>query len=126
MKIELDSHDSSINVINSYSTNGIVVKNILYQNSLIVSPTEILEDWSPQSLTDLTLAHLQPVINLSPEIVLIGTGERLQFPAMEITEAFLGRRIGVEVMDTGAACRAYNFLAGEGRLVIAALFRPGA
>jgi uncharacterized protein len=60
---------------------------------------------------------------MSPEIVLIGTGKTLQFPDHAVNAILLEQNIGVEIMDTGAACRAYNFLAGEGRLVIAALLR---
>ena len=126
MKIELDSHDSDLNIIKSYSTDGVMVKNTLYQSSIIVSPQQVVDNWPPRVLSDLVIAHFNQVIDMSPEIVLLGTGSRIQFPDREILDFILLKNIGVEVMDTGAACRAYNFLAGEGRLVIAALLHPEA
>jgi uncharacterized protein len=125
MKIELDTAKANINIIKSYSADGVMIKNTLYQGSIIVSPGQIVLDWAPEAPADLSISHFNPILDLSPEIVIIGTGNRLQFPARDIIDSFLIRNIGVEVMDTGAACRAYNFLAGEGRLVVAALIDPG-
>ena len=126
MKIELDTLSSDKNVIHSYSGNGIVIRNTLYQNSVIVSPDRIIDDWQPQRFTELALHHFNEIIGMSPEIVLVGTGIRLQFPDNNILAAMTGKNIGVEIMDTGAACRAYNFIAGEGRRVVAALLRMDA
>jgi uncharacterized protein len=126
MKIELDTHDAALNIIKSYSRDGVIIKNTLYQNSIIVSPDTVIEDWAPAAFSDLAVSHFSGIIKLSPEIVLIGTGERIRFPDGSILDAMLTRHIGVEVMDTGAACRAYNFLAGEGRVVFAALLQPAA
>jgi uncharacterized protein len=123
MKIELDTPASGKNVIQSYSSKGIVIKNTLYQNSIIVSPDRIIDDWQPRSFAELRIDHFGAIIGMSPEIILIGTGARLQFPDKDILGSILGKNIGVETMDTGAACRAYNFIAGEGRLVVAALLR---
>ena len=121
MKIELDSNSTGINIISSYSKDGIVIDGTVYQKSIVISPNEIIDDWSPQSFSDLMLDHFQEIIGLSPEILLIGTGQMLRFPEDRVLELLMKNKIGVEVMDTGAACRAYNFIAGEGRLVIAAL-----
>lgn len=121
MKIELDNLSPDLNLIQAYGPTGILIKNTPYPGSLIVSPDRILDRWEPRQVSDLTLAHIRSLIDLSPEIVLLGTGKRLQFPAPEILAALHHIHIGVEVMDTAAACRAYNFIAGEGRRVIAAL-----
>ena len=84
-----------------------------------------MEDWGPSNINNLDQDHLTDIFNTKPELVLIGTGSKLSFPHNKILDAILLKNIGVEVMDTGAACRAYNFIAGEGRIVTAALFHPG-
>lgn len=121
MKIQLDSPSADRNMIQSYSPAGIIINNVLYQHSLIISPEHIFENWSADSPAMLLPSHFIPVIEQQPELVLIGTGKRLQFPDQEILALIMGKNIGVEVMDTAAACRAYNFIAGEGRKVIATL-----
>jgi uncharacterized protein len=126
MKIELDTNLAQINIINSYSIDGVTIKSTLYQNSIIVSPEQIQENWAPENFNELNISHFKKIVEFSPEIVLIGTGNTLRFPEKHILDSMLTKQIGVEVMDTGAACRAYNFLAGEGRVVMAALLKPDA
>lgn len=123
MKIELDTQAAATNIIRAYSRDGIVIRETLYQDSIIVSPGLIIEDWPPQNLSALRPDHFDEIIRHLPEIILIGTGKQLQFPNSDITGPLLDLNIGVEVMDTGAACRAYNFIAGEGRVVFAALLK---
>ncbi len=91
--------------------------------SLIVSPTHLITDWPPQILADLQTEHWQQVLSLRPEVVLLGTGSRLAFPQPAVLSACYQAGIGVEVMDTGAACRTFNILAAEGRNVVAALLQ---
>ena len=81
----------------------------------------IVEHWQPRSLGSMTEADFGMLAGLGVEIVLLGTGKRLCFPHPRLTAPLLNRRIGLEVMDTGAACRTYNILSGEGRNVAAAL-----
>ncbi|MGR6034364.1 MAG: Mth938-like domain-containing protein [Candidatus Nitrosoglobus sp.] len=88
--------------------------------SVIVVPGR-LQKWPPDSLLELKEAHFQSLLDLEPEIVLIGTGDRLHFPAPYLVEPLLRHQVGVEFMDTAAACRTYNILVGEGRRVVAAL-----
>lgn len=108
-------------VIRSYDQGCIVVNERSFHRSLIVAPELFDPDWEPQSLAELSPSHLDPVIALKPEVVLLGTGLRLQFPAREITALMRQRAIGIEVMNTAAACRTYNLLMSEGRAVAAAL-----
>ena len=61
--------------------------------------------------------HFERVVDLEPELVIFGAGARLRFPPPQYTQGLLKRGIGVEVMDTAAACRTYNVLLGEGRRV---------
>ena len=121
MKIELDSRLSGRNMIDSYSAEGVLIRETLYRDSLIVSPDRIVGDWAPRALEELDRGHFTQILEMSPEIILLGTGARLSFPDEELLAPMLRKGIGVEVMDTGAACRAYNFIAAEGRIVVAAL-----
>jgi len=125
MKIELDEMLSGKNRIEAYSGGGLWVNAIRYDSSLIVTPEEIFTDWPPQSPDDLAAQHMQRLVDTEPEVLLLGTGARLQFPNDATLQPLFQARIGFEVMDTGAACRAYNFIMGEGRWVVAALMRPG-
>ena len=73
----------------------------------------------------LSAADLEPLFALHPEVVLLGTGAKQVFPASDVRQAFAARRIGLEVMDLGAACRTYNILVQEERRVAAVLFPAG-
>lgn len=121
MKIELDTHAPDRNIIEAYSATGIIINKVQYQNSIIICPGQIIENWHPRCSSELTVADFDRIMELSPELVLLGTGNRLQFPDQKILISILSENIGIEVMDTAAACRAYNFIAGEGRKVVAAL-----
>jgi uncharacterized protein len=101
-----------------------MIKNTLYKGNIIVSPSLIIEDWKAEDINNIDLDHLNVIFETQPELVLFGTGNNLIFPQNDILDSIRLRRIGVEVMDTGAACRAYNFIAAEGRLVTAILFKP--
>ena len=121
MKIELDSDAVGKNRIRAYSSKGLLIGDTLYQSSVIVTAENIVTDWPPQRFADLALQHITVLVELTPEIVLLGTGRQLLFPDNSILTPLVAENIGFEIMDTGAACRAYNFLMGEGRRVAAAL-----
>jgi uncharacterized protein len=89
--------------------------------SVVIMPARVLRDWPPQRLTEATRAHFEAIAALDPELVLLGSGKRLRFPDRGLLAPLSERGIGVEVMDTGAACRTYNILMAEGRAVAAAL-----
>ena len=90
--------------------------------SLALAPDRLIEDWpAPASAAALEPAPLQPLLELSPELVVLGTGARQVFPPAAVMAACLSRGIGIEVMDNAAAARTYNVLAGEGRRVVVAL-----
>ena len=77
--------------------------------------------WNCQQFEQLTAEHFTVLGNLKPELVIFGSGARLRFPPPAFLRALMDARIGLETMDTLAACRTYNILAGEGRHVVAAL-----
>ena len=78
-------------------------------------------DWNCARFEDLTEQHFTQLAATQPELVIFGSGTRLRFAPPAFMRALMCNRIGVETMDTLAACRTYNILAGEGRRVIAAL-----
>ncbi len=121
MKIELDSFVGTSNKIDAYNIGQVTIAGNIYQSSLLISHDKIVSDWSPQSLSELATTHLEQIIALGPEIVLLGTGKNLIFPSDSVIGPIIEQNIGFEVMDTGAACRSYNFLINEGRPVVAAL-----
>ena len=121
MKFELDDNPLGTNRITAYSAAGVVVSDTCYSNALIVTPDTVIPDWPPRVLADIALQHMQQLLQLQPEIILLGTGSNLCFPAQELLHPVQVAGVGVEVMDTGAACRAYNFLSAEGRRIVAAL-----
>jgi uncharacterized protein len=123
MKIELDDNPLGKHRINAYSRDGLVISETRYTGSVIVTPDSIINDWGPRTFADLAVQHIQALVNLEPEIILLGTGASLQFPDDDILQPVYSGEIGLEIMDTGAACRAYNFLSAEGRKVIAALLQ---
>lgn len=121
MKLQLDTGSGSHTIL-SYTVTAIRLPQHTLERSFIVCPDRLIADWAPQTLAELTPAHLDPVLALDPEIVLLGTGARLCFPAADIIAPLRARQIGFEVMGTAAACRCYNILLSEGRRVVAALF----
>jgi len=89
--------------------------------SAVISPRRLIEDWPAQTPGEINMAQLAPILAMKPEIVLFGTGSHLQWPPAATIAALHELGIGVEVMDTAAACRTYNILMLEGRRVAAAL-----
>jgi len=107
--------------INSYQRNqALVVNEQVYHSSLIISPNR-LETWSAAAFETLTVADFEQVFAFKPRILLFGSGASFRFPAPALLAVLYQAEIGVEVMDTGAACRTYAVLTAEGREVAAAL-----
>lgn len=124
MHIQLETGGKA-NIIRTYAPGHIVVNQATYTRSLIVLPGQVIPDWPPQVFGDLTATHFETLNALAPEIVVLGTGQRQQFPRAELLAPLIKAGIGWEVMDSGAACRTYNILMSEGRNVAAALLMIG-
>ena len=90
--------------------------------NLIISSGAIHFKESPENYESLDKSHIEFALDFEPEILLLGTGDRIQFPVAEIMSIPATRGIGMEVMDTAAACRTYNILMAEDRRVAAVLF----
>jgi len=121
MKITLQT-GPGVNLIRSFAPGELRVGEDVIRSSCLVAADSIATDWPPQRLAELTVAHLDRVLALQPEIVIIGSGTKQCFPDRAILTALLSKRIGVEVMDTAAASRTYNVLVAEDRRVVAAMF----
>jgi uncharacterized protein len=120
MRLTLDA-DPGLNLFRSYANGEVRVGQQVIRNSCIVTASALEASWPPRSVEELTEAHLEAIFALTPQLVLLGTGATQKFPAAAIRGAFAQRRIGLEVMDVGAACRTFNLLVQEGRRVAAAL-----
>lgn len=120
MKLHLNSAEGQ-NVITAYGEDHIQVNGTRYQHSLIVLPEQVLRDWPVPSFEQLLAEHFLPLLEQRPEIVLLGTGSRHRFPHPALYGALIQAGIGVEIMNTGSACRTYNILVSEGRRAAAAL-----
>jgi uncharacterized protein len=107
--------------VTSYGPGWVAVNGEVFNSSLIISSTAGRFVWDCANFDDLQASHFEQLASMDAELILFGSGERLRFPQPQWLESLYARRIGVETMDTQAACRTYNFLTGEGRRVVAAL-----
>ena len=93
--------------------------------SFILSPHRLIEDWPVVDVRTLSVADLQPLWALEPELILLGSGAAQAFPPAQVLAASLGRGIGLETMTNAAAARTFNVLASEGRRVVAGFVLGG-
>jgi uncharacterized protein len=112
--------------IKAVSVQGIQIGEHWYQTSLILSADHLIPDWALDRVENCTSKLLEPLFELRPDVVLLGTGTRQHFLPAEMMMEFYQRGVGVEVMATDAACRTFNVLVSEGRSVVAALMQSGA
>jgi len=121
MKFTLET-TSRVNLIRGYSAQEIRIGEQRLQTSCIVSADHLVTEWAPKTFGELAPEHLESILALKPELVLLGTGATQRFPPAAIRSAFTMKGVGLEVMDLGAACRTFNILVQEERRVVAALF----
>lgn len=107
--------------IRSFSKEGIVVKDELHRESLVLSAETLLPAWPVRSMAELEEKHLQPLIDLEPEVAILGTGMKQAFLHPQLVMKFYEKGIGFEAMTSEAACRTFNVLVSENRRVAAAL-----
>jgi uncharacterized protein len=120
MKLDLNDNPDSYR-IRAYAKGRITVNDEVLESSFIVMPDRLQRDWPPQQFSELRREHFDILAGLNPDIVLLGTGKILSFPAPELTVTLMECDIGLEVMTTDAACRTYDILLREERKVAAAL-----
>lgn len=120
MKFQPDTPEG-VNVITRHEPGRVWVGAAAYDHSLLLPWSGAVVAWPAAAFGELGAAHFERVLALAPEVVIFGSGARLRFPPPAWLRALIDARIGVETMDTAAACRTYNVLASEGRAVVAAL-----
>ena len=103
---------------------AVVVVDRPFTASIILARDKVIDDWGVADVAAMTPKDVEPILALQPDVVLLGTGARQQFPSQEVLAAFLQRGVGVEVMDNAAAARTWDILASEGRNVVAAFILP--
>jgi len=108
------------NRFTGYGRGYVMVNNTRYEKNIIVLPERLIA-WGVAAFDALGAPEFEFLANLAPEIVLLGTGSSLRFPHPSLSQSLAAAGIGLEVMDTPAACRTYNILMAEGRKVAAAL-----
>jgi len=124
MKLQPDK--SSAQTITGYGEDWIAVDGQPVRHSLVISSDGTRRIWGSGQFSALTAEDFAQLAGFDAELVVFGSGARLRFPPAAWLVPLMARRIGLETMDTMAACRTYNILSGEGRRVVAALLLPNA
>ena len=109
------------NAFTGYGPGYVDINRVRYEQNLVAMPGAIVTGWAPHGFENLTREDFAQLLEMKPEIVLLGTGERIRFPHPRLSADLVAARIGLDVMDVKAACRTFNVLAAEGRVVAAAL-----
>jgi len=112
------------NAFTGYGKGYVLVNGSRHESSVVVVPDAPVAGWDVEAVGDLDEARIARLAALDVEVLLIGTGDRLEFPSPRLLLPFAQAGVGTEIMDTPAACRTYNILMGEGRKVAAALIIP--
>lgn len=120
MKFQPDFLDG-VNTIVRHDGARVWVGARAYQGSVVVPWTGEVRAWPPAGFDQLEQAHFDALLQDGPELVIFGSGPRLRFAPPALLRSLIERRIGIESMDTAAACRTYNVLVSERRSVVAAL-----
>ena len=116
-----EDHSDATYQIQSISPGKISINGETYTRSLIISPDKLITNWKPLSISTLTDDDLLLFLELKPEIILLGTGEKSIIPPAKKLACLLEKGFHVECMNTAAACRTYTILIAEGRKVAAGL-----
>lgn len=120
MKFQPDLAEG-VNVITRHEPGRVWVGTVCFEGSVIVPWKGDPVAWSAGSLEALDEASFSALLEFKPELVIFGSGNRIRFPRPQWLRALIQARVGLETMDTAAACRTYNVLASERRCVVAAL-----
>jgi uncharacterized protein len=119
MKFHLQA--PATNIIAALGDDWIRIGETEYRQNLVVTPDSVATGWAPAGFAALTTDGFAALLQHEPELVLLGTGAVQRFPHPRLLQALSSARVGVEVMDTRAACRTFNILVAEDRRAVAAL-----
>jgi uncharacterized protein len=121
MQFTLDNGDAAFQ-IKAYEKGLITVNEQTYDYPILVMPTHLIAPWGPCSFEELLPTHFDMILPYKPKLVILGTGKQHRFLPAILYAALINNNVGVEIMDTKAACRTYTVLMAEGRDVVAGLF----
>ncbi len=119
--LPLDSADPAPAAVDAIGPGASRLRQEVLTQSVVITPERLIRDWPPQALPDLAESHLQALLDLRVEVLLLGCGAQLRWPDPAVLTPLMKAGIGYELMDTAAACRTYNILMSDGRRVAAAL-----
>jgi uncharacterized protein len=120
LKLQSDPH-SGANTITGYGDGYVEINQTPYAHAVLLSSDGAISEWPVHSFEGLEASHFAQMVELKPELILIGTGSKQRFPKPELLKSLILAKIGFEIMDSQAACRTYNILVSEGRQVLLAL-----
>jgi uncharacterized protein len=120
--IKFTRETSEANLVSAWETGAVRIGEEWVRNHLILSAKEVLHNWVASDPENLEITELEPALALNPEVIIVGTGTSLILPKIDLMTEISVHGIGLEIMDTPAACRTYNVLVYEQRAVVAALF----
>lgn len=123
MELSLDRPEDFL-FVRRADARSVTVVDRAFSESFLLLRDRVIEHWNMPDITAMTPEHAEPILALEPDVVLLGSGGRQQFPSQSVLAAFLQRGVGIEVMDNTAAARTWNVLASEGRNVVAAFVLP--
>lgn len=123
--MKLNLSETPALAVTGYGPGYLMAGGTRYEHALLISPDAPPRRWPLAGIAELNAAHLEMLLEGKvPEIVLIGTGKTQVFPDPAVLRPLIEARVGIEIMNTAAACRTYNVLIAEGRQVVAALCCP--
>jgi len=117
----VEDHNDAKYQIKAFDRGRIQINETTYHHSLIISSTTLITDWEPSAFAELTADVFAPIFSLAPHLVILGTGNQFALPKPAVLAPFYERKIGIECMDSKAACRTFMALSAENRNVVAAI-----
>jgi uncharacterized protein len=120
LKLQPDRMEG-VNVVSGLAPDTVSVNGVAHRQGIAVPWQGDVAPWGVSGFDALTADDFGRLADYRPELVIFGSGRRLRFAPPALLRALMAQRIGVETMDTAAACRTYNVLAGEYRKVVAVL-----
>jgi len=120
-RVQFSREESASHLVRAWEPGRIRIGERWLTSHVIVAADTLISDWMPQDSARVTIDDLGPALALNPELVIVGAGNRPVSPDIDLMSELAARAIGLEYMQTAAACRTYNVLVHEGRRVAAAL-----
>jgi len=120
--LKFTKEPASANTVLRVERGSILIGNQTYTGNIGLLAHSVIYTWPDCPVSELTEELLSPVLDQSPELLILGTGWQSVFAPRELTFALARRGIGLDVMDTPAACRTFNVLVSEDRLPAAILY----